>query len=102
MPAKPTTPAEAAARHTALMADREWTARYLKGDVAAKAQLDELHRVMVGEPPPAAQSAPEQAAARHKSLLADREFATRYLNGDVAAKAQLDELHLILAKEGGS
>lgn len=44
-----TNPADAKARISALRADADWTARYLKGDTEARAEFERLHRIAFPE-----------------------------------------------------
>lgn len=43
------TPADAKARISALRADADWTAKYLKGDTDARAEFERLHRIAFPE-----------------------------------------------------
>lgn len=95
------TPKAAAERRAALMADREWGARYLRGDAAARREMEMLNRVIAGQSPEPSVNDREQARARRAELIADREWGVKYINGDAAAREEMHALNAALTEGKG-
>jgi len=94
------TPEAARERISQLTGDKEWGAKFLAGDTAAKRELDMLNDISVGRPVqslPAAETR-EGAKVRIDALTQDKDFGAKVLNNPGGSEARLlDHLQHIAA-----